>query len=65
MCLLRKAGIVFDSHPEQQRLGRTVGLDDIIDAAACLVTARRLAAGTATAIAPPRDRKGLRMEIVA
>jgi len=66
LCILRRVGIVFDPHDERERLGRgVVAVDDIIDAAACLATARRLAAGTAAPLAPPTDAKGLRMEIVA
>jgi len=65
LCVLRKVGLVFDLTAERARLGaRHVGRDDVIDAAACLATAKRLVVGVAQPIAP-LDRKGLRMEIVA
>ncbi len=46
---------------------RNVGLDDIIDALACLVTASRILAGTARVYPaePEYDAVGLQMEIVA
>ncbi len=65
LCLLRRAGIVIDPHAERERLGRGVGLDDIIDAAACLATAKRLTEGKAGPIPAPTDGKNLQMEIVA
>lgn len=45
--------------------GIRFGEDDLLDACACAVTARRIAAGTAHCFPsdPPRDAKGLRMEI--
>ncbi|MBL8985469.1 MAG: DUF429 domain-containing protein [Gemmatimonadetes bacterium] len=45
---------------------RAVRDDDIVDALACLWTAERIAAGTATTlpVRPPRDRHGLAMRIV-
>jgi predicted RNase H-like nuclease len=65
LCVLRKVGLAFDPAAERERLGaRRVGRDDVIDAAACLATAKRLVVGAAQPIAP-LDRKGLRMEIVA
>jgi len=63
LCLLRKVGIVIDPHTEREQLGRAVGFDDIIDAVACLATARRIVVGAAQPVAP-LDRRGLRMEIV-
>ena len=63
--LLRSAGLP-DLTPHLGRLPRkTAGPDDIIDAAACLFTALRLLHGEAQCLPPrpPRDRRGLRMEI--
>ena len=59
----------FDPTAVRAQLGlRHVGRDDIIDAVACLVTARRLAAGEALVL--PRgtmepDERGLRVEFAA
>jgi predicted RNase H-like nuclease len=42
--------------------------DDIVDAAVCLVTAYRVSRGEHTTLPsdePPRDARGLRMEMVA
>ena len=54
---------------ERARLGAgRVGRDDLLDAAACLVTARRVLRGEAVCLPsnhPPRDARGLRMEILA
>jgi predicted RNase H-like nuclease len=50
------------------RGGAVVGRDDIVDAAACLVTAYRIANGQAMTLPvgePQTDERGLRMEIVA
>jgi predicted RNase H-like nuclease len=60
----------FDPRQERGRLGgpRVVADDDIIDAVACLVTARRIVDGMALVLpagAVPFDSRGLRMEIVA
>lgn len=67
--LLRRRGLRFDLSNERLRLGRgNVQRDDIVDAAACLVTAHRIVAGVALRLPrgrPPRDSKGLRMEIMA
>jgi predicted RNase H-like nuclease len=66
--LLRSFLPNFD--PEQVRisLGRSnVALDDVIDAAACLVAAYRIAQGNAIVLPsgePEYDQRGLRMEIV-
>ncbi len=53
----------------RRRLGRSaVGLDDLVDALACLVAAGRIAAGSArrlpAASGAPRDARGLLMEIL-
>lgn len=61
--LVQKVGIRIE-HPERNAFGSNVGLDDIIDAAACLATARRIVVGVAQPVAP-LDRRGLRMEIVS
>jgi predicted RNase H-like nuclease len=45
-----------------------VARDDVVDAVACLVAARRIALGHAIALPAgrvERDRRGLRMEITA
>jgi predicted RNase H-like nuclease len=59
----------IDPDAERTRLGRkVVGHDDLIDAAACLATARRVLAGHAVTLpkaAVERDERSLRMEIVA
>jgi len=69
LTILRRHGIQFDVDDARRRLGRgTVARDDIIDAAACLVSAHRLTNGTAVVLPsgdPEMDAKGLRMEIVA
>lgn len=62
-------GASFDVAAEQARLGRDrVGKDDLLDALACLATARRIQRGTAIVIPADRvelDARSLRMEIVA
>jgi len=65
--VLRKVGIVItpDAILANELRGKAASRHDIIDAAACLATAERLAAGTAEPLPPPTDRRGLRMEIVA
>jgi len=58
----------FDPERVRRALGRgAVARDDIVDAVALLVCARRIRAGRARVFpsAPERDRRGLRMEIVA
>src|SRR5215212_9633843 len=69
----------FDPRPIHERLvrlypraagasGAVVGRDDIVDAAACLVTAFRIATALALTLPtgePQLDARGLRMEIVA
>jgi predicted RNase H-like nuclease len=58
----------FDPREVKRQLGSAVALDDIIDAAVCLVSAQRAAQGRALVL-PRRgrhtDSSGLRMEIVA
>ena len=67
--VLSRCGLELDLTRERKRLGRSkVGEDDLIDAAACLLTARRIQDGTATVFPSGQvetDAKGLRMEIVA
>jgi predicted RNase H-like nuclease len=53
---------------QRRRLGAgKVGLDDLIDALACLITAFRIVNKTAFTLPrdPPKNARGLRMEIVA
>jgi len=67
--LLTAQGLTMDLvriHGELKTL--KVKRDDIVDAAACLVTAARLASGQATFLPPgpaPRDDRGRRMQIAA
>lgn len=68
MVLLRKAGVPsFDPSAERARLGRgEVALDDIVDAAAMLLTARHVISGTAERLplgGGQRDERGLLMEM--
>lgn len=67
--LLRQAGIDLDPAAVRAILGKAaVGRDDVVDAAACLATARRIVSGQATVLPDgeqERDMRGLRMEIVA
>ena len=70
LALLAGHAPAFDPRKERDRLGgpRVVADDDIIDAVACLVTARRIATGVALVLPTgkvPTDSRGLRMEIVA
>lgn len=65
LALLTRAGLP-DLAPWLDRFPRqAAGRDDVIDAAACAFAARRLAAGEADRLPPdpPRDSRGLRMEI--
>jgi predicted RNase H-like nuclease len=76
--LLRRCLPDFDPRAAHERLlrlypraagstGAVVGRDDIVDAAACLVTAARIARGVALTLPsgkPQIDARGLRMEIV-
>jgi len=67
--LLRGVAPDFDPADVRARLGRSaVARDDVIDAVACLVAARRIARGAMVVLPEgpvPRDARGLRMEIVA
>ena len=65
--LLRAAGFPRDSVPPVSYKRRDVGADDLIDACACAWSARRILAGIAIRFPaqPPRDARGLRMEINA
>ncbi|MGE3273780.1 MAG: DUF429 domain-containing protein [Vicinamibacterales bacterium] len=67
--LLRGVGLEVDVERERARLGRArVAPDDVVDAAACAVAARRVAQGEALVFplaSSEVDERGLRMEIVA
>jgi predicted RNase H-like nuclease len=68
--VLAKHGIVFDPDAERYWLGRKlVDTDDLIDAAACLLAAQRIARRKERVYPKPpavqTDRRHLRMEIVA
>lgn len=67
--LLRRYLPLFDPEMMRGEIGRSgVALDDVIDAGACLIAAKRIAEGIATVLprdSPECDRRGLRMEIVA
>lgn len=58
------AADLFEPHPFKKRVAAP---DDLIDAGLCLLTAQRIAAGTALCLPddPPRDGRGLRMAIWA
>jgi predicted RNase H-like nuclease len=59
----------FDPAVVRRRLGPSrVARDDIVDAVACLVAARRIHRGEARVLPEgtvPRDARGLGMEIIA
>ena len=65
--LLRAAGFPLDLLPPLSYRAVDVGPDDILDACACAWSARRIHDGTSVRFPahPPRDVKGLRMEINA
>ncbi len=69
--LLRTAGLTVDVAAVRDRLGRdAVAADDVVDAAACAIAARRVAEGDALILPRrlderARDPRRLRMEIVA
>ena len=67
--LLVEHGLRFDAAAERARLKPAkLGEDDLIDAAACLVTAQRIHEGRERVLPDgdaPKDGGGLRMEIVA
>jgi predicted RNase H-like nuclease len=68
MAILRHHLPPFDPEAERMALGRAnVAIDDLLDAAICLVTAARIARGIARTfpVDPPLDDHGLRMEILA
>lgn len=79
LALLREYVPDFDPRAVRQRLlrdyprqpgrsGPVVGRDDLVDAVACLVAARRIASGCEVTLptdGPEYDVRGLRMEIVA
>jgi predicted RNase H-like nuclease len=70
MAVLRKAGLTISDTwltAERQRLGRgRVAPDDVLDALACLLTAKHVHTGQSQSLgyADQRDAKGLLMEIV-
>ena len=65
--LLRAAGFPFAALPPSHYRKADVGPDDLLDACACAWSARRIHDGRAVRFPtdPPRDAKGLRMEINA
>lgn len=69
LAILRRHTPHFDAREVRSQLGlEATARDDIIDAVACLVTARRLLSGEAMILptgAVPLDARGLRMEMVA
>jgi predicted RNase H-like nuclease len=67
LAILAQHGILFDAVEERARLGRArVAVDDLIDAAACLVTARRIHDGATRLLGGgDADARGIRMEIIA
>jgi predicted RNase H-like nuclease len=69
LTLLRRVLPPFDLVEVRAHLGpANVGRDDILDAAACLVTTYRIATSQARVLPnadPPCDARGLRMEVVA
>jgi predicted RNase H-like nuclease len=59
--------LIRDHHRPAGQRGPAAGRDDVVDAAACLVAALRIAQGVALTLpagAPEYDARGLRMEIV-
>jgi predicted RNase H-like nuclease len=65
--LLAKAGFPLAALPEARYRAMDVGADDLLDACACAWSARRIAEGRNVRLPenPPRDARGLRMEINA
>lgn len=65
--LLAKAGFPLDQLPPATYRAADVGADDLIDACACAWSARRILNAQAIRFPadPPRDARGLRMEINA
>lgn len=63
--VLRRHGLECDPVAERLRLGlANLELDDLVDAAVCLLTARRLQQGRAVVLGGDLDSRGLRMEMV-
>lgn len=67
MAVLDSQGITFDAAAERRRLGaKHVSVDDLIDAVAMLVSARRIMANVAFVLGDTsRDSRGLLMQICA
>lgn len=67
LAILGRHGLAFDLVDERRRLAAwRVGVDDLLDAAAALLTAKRMSDGTARVLGDGAiDGRGLRMEIVA
>lgn len=67
LAVLARYGLLVDPMTERLRLGRCeITLDDVIDAAVCLLTAQRIYRGHEQVLGDGAvDRRGLRMEIVA
>jgi predicted RNase H-like nuclease len=64
--LLRRLGIVIDLTAESSLAMLAAALDDVLDAAACLLTARRISLAQAKVLSDgARDARRLRMEMVA
>ena len=65
--LLRAAGFPLDLLPHTSYRAADVGADDLIDACACAWSARRILEGRSVRFPaePPRDARGLRMEVNA
>jgi predicted RNase H-like nuclease len=65
--LLSNAGFPMDRLPPSSYRAADVGADDLLDACACAWSARRIALGQSLRFPkdPPRDARGLRMEINA
>jgi predicted RNase H-like nuclease len=65
--LLRASGFPLTALPSSAYRAAEVGADDLLDACACAWSARRILEGRSLRLPadPPRDRRGLRMEINA
>jgi predicted RNase H-like nuclease len=65
--LLASAGFPIAALPEARYRASELGADDLLDACACAWSARRIAEGVSVRLPadPPRDARGLRMEINA
>ena len=63
---LRRKGLSLDPSIIRASLGASsVQVDDIVDAAAALITAQRIVSGRPLVLGGERDSRGLRMEMVA